>query len=97
MATYPNAPSPVGSFTALNISVATVVKPGPGVVMTIAVVTAGSTAGAVYDATSTTGNTVANQVGVLPAVAGTYAIEFPCINGIVVAPGTGQVVAVSYF
>lgn len=89
-------PSPTGNATALDITAATVIKAASGAVLTVAVVTGGSTAGAVYDGLATTGNTVANQIGTLPNTVGSYAINFPCINGIVVIPGTGQVVAVAY-
>jgi N-acetylglucosamine kinase-like BadF-type ATPase len=82
--------------TALNLTAATVVKPANGFVVTVSVLVAGSAVGAVYDATSTTGNTVADQVAVIPDVVGNYVLSFPCKKGIVVAPGTGQTVAISY-
>lgn len=96
MATFPGAPSPYGNLTQLDVTAATVIKATPGAVVTVAVVVAGSTAGAVYDATGTSGNSTANQVGVIPAAVGNYSMSFPCINGIVVSPGTGQTLAVSY-
>lgn len=79
-----------------NITAATVVKPAPGRIVRVQVLVAGSAAGAVYDATSTSGNTVANQVGVTPNVAGSYLIDHPCVNGVVVAPGAGQTLAVTF-
>lgn len=96
MAKYPLAPSPYGNFTALDITAATVVKASPGAVVMAQVIVAGSTAGAIYDATSTSGNTTANQVAVIPNTVGGIEVRFPCVNGIVVAPGTGQTVALSY-
>lgn len=93
---YPLGPSPYGNATALDLSAATVVKAAPGVVVTVNVVVAGSAAGAVYDGTSTTGNSASNQVAAIPATIGSYAVHTPCATGIVVAPGTGQTVAVSY-
>ena len=82
--------------SSLNLTAATVVKPSNGFVTRIAVIATSSTAGAVYDSTSTTGNTAAKQIAVIPATVGVYDISFPAKSGIVVAPGTGQTVAVAY-
>ena len=82
--------------SALNLTAATVVKSSHGYVATVAVIATSSTAGAIYDATSTSGNTSANQIVVIPATVGVYKIDFPTKNGIVVAPGTGQTVTISY-
>ncbi|WP_316854245.1 hypothetical protein [Ralstonia holmesii] len=49
-----------------------------------------------YDGTGVTGNTVANQVFVIPNTVGSYLVDHPCVNGVVVVPGTGQTVAVTY-
>jgi endoglucanase Acf2 len=84
------------THTKLNISSETVVKTSNGNVASISVVVAGSAAGAVYDAATTGTATSANLIAVIPDVAGVYTINFPVSNGIVVAPGTGQTVAVSY-
>lgn len=88
--------TPWGSQTALNITAATVVKTGRGVIIRAQVITAGSTTGAIYDTTTTTGGTIANQVAVVLGSEGTYYIGMPCTNGIMVVPGTGQTLAVSY-
>lgn len=96
MPSFPLAPSPWGNATALDISSATVAKSSPGVLVSVQVITAGSTAGAAYDSTSTSGNTAANQVCAIPNTVGVYPVQMPCASGIVVSPGTGQVVAISY-
>jgi hypothetical protein len=99
MAQYPLAPIPGGTTNTLDITAATVIKSSPGRVWTISVVVAGSAAGAVYDSVSTTGNTAANQIGVTPTTAGAAPINFnafPCLNGIVVAPGTGQTLSIAW-
>ena len=87
---------PGGSKAWLNVTAATVIKNGAGVCVSVTVVTAGSTAGAAYDSNSTTGNTAANQFGTLPNTVGTYTFNWPCATGIVLAPGTSQVLAVSF-
>jgi hypothetical protein len=62
----------------------------------VSVLVAGSTAGSVNDALSIATAAAANQVFVIPNTVGVYAIDFPILSGIVVTPGTGQTVAVSY-
>lgn len=93
---FPNAPTPWGNATALDISAAAVVKAAPGVALVAQVLTAGSAAGAIYDATATSGNGAANQVAALPNTVGAIVVNMPCAAGIVVVPGSGQVVALSY-
>lgn len=89
-------PSPWGSFNAVNITGASVLKASPGVIIRVQVLVAGTTAGAVYDANAAANVSQANQVGVIPAVVGTYDIGMPCGTGIVIVPGTSQVLAASY-
>ena len=88
-----------GSANALGITTATVVKAGKGVLYSISEVVDGSGAGAIYDSASTTGNTTANAIATIPATGGTLNninLPFVFVNGLVVAPGTGQTIAVSY-
>lgn len=75
----------------LNITAATLVKAGPGKVVTL-VVNAGATA-TLNDAASTGAAVAANQIAVLTA--GSYQLIFPFINGLVVAAAAGAC-AVSY-
>lgn len=95
---YPLVPVPGGTATTLNITAVTIIKSSPGRVFTVSVLVAGSAAGAVYDSNSLTGNSAANQIGVIPNTAAAP-INFnamPTATGIVVAPGTGQTLAVSW-
>lgn len=85
-----------GQSSALNITAATIVKPINGRILRFQVLVAGTTPGAAYDSVSTSGNTVANQVGVAPNTVGSYLIDHPCVNGLVVIPGAGQTLAVTY-
>ena len=97
MPQYPLVPVPGGTSTTLSITAATVIKASPGRLFTVSVIVAGSAAGAVYDNTATTGNSAANQIGVVPNTAGVINFNaMPTANGIVVAPGTGQTLAVSF-
>lgn len=92
----PITPRQGGSASKLNITAATVVKATPGTVYRVSVNTAGSAAGGVYDAAATSGNSAANLIAGIPNTAGVITLEFPCSNGILVVPGTGQVLSVSF-
>lgn len=86
----------VANSRALNLTSATLVKGSHGFVVRVSVNATSSTAGAIYDSATVAGAASSNLIAVIPATVGTYAIEFPAVNGIVVSPGTGQTVAVSY-
>jgi len=85
-----------GSKTALNISAATAVKAVAGRIVKVSVIVAGSAAGTINDAATTGAAASANEVAVIPNTVGVYDIDMPTSNGIVIVPGTGQTVAVSY-
>lgn len=76
------------------ISTATLVKSGQGRIATVSVTTAGTGAGAIYDASST--SDTSRPVCVIPMTVGPFVVDLPVGYGIVVAPGTGQVVTVGY-
>lgn len=88
--------NPGASSDRNNITAATVVKAAPGRVGVVSVIVAGSAVGTVNDILTTGAVAVANQIGTIPNVVGTYTFNWPCAVGIVVVPGTGQTVAVSY-
>lgn len=88
-----------GANSTLNISSSTVIKAAPGVLATISLITAGSTATQFYDTTTVGSVANTNSVFLAPAamVAGTVTtLNFPMLNGIVVVPGTSAVWAVSW-
>lgn len=84
-----------GLSTSLNITAATVIKASPGRLVRINVLVAGA-AGAANDCTTTGAATAANQITVIPAAAGPLLLDWPCLTGIVVVPGAGQTIALSY-
>lgn len=89
-------PAYIGGRTSkLNITAATVVKVGTGRLATVTVLVAGAV-GTVNDTTTTGAVAVGNQIAVIPAAIGVYTLNFPILNGIVVAPGAAQVVSVAY-
>jgi len=85
-----------GINTFLNISTTTAIKSSKGRIAKVNVTTPGSSNGSIYDHATTTGTGATNLVAVIPDTVGSYEIDFPCANGIVIAPGTGMVVSVSY-
>lgn len=100
MAQYPIVPRPGGNASALNVSTKTVVKATPGTVYRVVVNTA-ATGGvlAVYDAATTTtaaADTIYSVGASWPAPGTVIYLEFPCAVGIVVDPGTGGNVSISY-
>jgi len=89
-----------GTKTFMNITTATVVKVGTGRVAKVSVIepsNAGNQFAAISDHATTSGVGNANLISVVPDVRGTYNIDMPCTNGIVLVPGgAGQVLAISY-
>lgn len=79
----------------LNITTATVVKAAAGELVCFNVTVAGA-AGTINDVTTTGAAAAANVIAAIPAVVGSYCGRFPFLSGLVVAPGSAQVVSVSY-
>lgn len=94
--TSSTGPTPGGAFVQYNISTSTLIKSASGVLFRVSVTTAGTTTGAVYDTNATGSVGAANLVGVIPEAVGVYEFVWPCQTGIVVVPGTSQVLSVSY-
>jgi len=93
----PIVPRPGGSQSVLNITAATVVKANPGTLFTVSVTTPGTAAGSVHDCATTGAATAANLVFGIPfAAAGVYTLTWPCLTGITITPGAGQVLSVSF-
>ena len=84
----------VGVRNVLGISSSTLVFSSPGRIATVIVTTAGTTTGSIYDSNTTAVTT--NKVFVIPNALGVTVLNFPVTTGIVVVPGTGQVVSISY-
>jgi hypothetical protein len=92
-----------GKASALNISAPTQVSVvskdqaiGQSRIVRVNVVVAGTTAGSVNDSATVAGAVAANEIESIPSVVGPILLDFPIFAGIVIIPGTGQVVSVSY-
>lgn len=92
-----------GKAAALNITTPTQVATvptdfarGQARLVRVNVLVAGSTAGSVNDAATVAAAAASNQIFVAPNTVGSYLVDFPIMAGIVVTPGTGQTLAVTY-
>lgn len=85
-----------GNKTYKNISVPTLVSVGQGRIVKVAIIEHGTSEGFICDATVATATSP--KVFVIDHVKALWVIEanLPIDNGIVVVPGNGQVVTVSY-
>jgi hypothetical protein len=85
-----------GISNTYNVTAATAIKAAPGRLMRVSVVTAGSTVGTANDCASTGAAAAANQIATIPNAVGVIYLDWPCATGIVLVPGTGQVLAVNF-
>ncbi len=83
-----------GVSTTETISAPTIVKSSPGRIAAVSVTTAGSTTGLIYDSAVLTNLT--KKLYVIPDTVGFYSVPLPANYGVVVVPGTGQIVTLSW-
>lgn len=83
-----------GSKVRQNITASTAVSAEAGRVAMVAVTTAGSAVGTIYDSASTAITT--RPIYTIPNTVGVVFVNLPVTYGVVVAPGSGQAVTVSY-
>ena len=85
--------------SSLNITASTVVKATPGRVMRVVVMVTAAAASSINDCITTGAVAAANALLNIPAstaVGTVYNIDWPCANGITVAPGASVTLAISY-
>ena len=82
-----------GQTTATNITFPTIIKASAGRVVNVTVSLAGSAPGQIYDTNTLTAT---RQLYIIPTTVGLFNVNLPTSFGILVLPGTGQQVAVSY-
>jgi len=83
-----------GAKNTSQISATTLVSANAGRVASISVTTAGSTTGKIYDTNLAT--STVNLIYIIPQAVGVYIVNLPVSIGIVVVPGTSQVLTISY-
>lgn len=85
-----------GTNTSLTVTSDTVVITGFGRLVNFAVIVAGSSAGAIYNNTTTTSPAASSQLAAVPNTIGIYPSGQIFTSGLVIAPGTGQSINVTY-
>jgi len=85
-----------GKLNSYEISSSTYLETTLGWVAKVSVIVAGSATGTIYDASSVSGAVTGKRLAIIPNTVGIYTINMPVNNGIVVTPGSGMIVAVSY-
>lgn len=83
-----------GISTTEAITAQTVIKQSTGRVASVSVIVAGSAPGHLYDASQP--NIVIAPLYVIPNTVGVFVVNLPTDTGLVVVPGTGQTVTVSW-
>lgn len=85
-----------GQISVAAITTPTVIKAAPGRVASVSVIIAGSATGLIYD--GATVSATLRPLYVIPQAVGDqpYVVNMPASFGILVAPGSGQTVSVSY-
>jgi len=73
-----------------------VVKNSSSRVALISVIEAGSTVGYVYDSSTSTINAETPKLYVIPNEVGIFNVNMPANFGILVSPGTDQIITISY-
>jgi hypothetical protein len=85
-----------GSKSKINITTDTLVQAGKGRIVKVIIVVAGTTAGSIHDAKTVAAAGASNRLLPIPNTLGLTDVGFPVNDGIVIKPGTGQTVAISY-
>ncbi len=81
----------------VTLTSTTLVKTGPGRLVNVSIIV-GAAAGVAYDTNSVTSIATGNRIFIIPTSAtnGIINVNLPFSNGLVVNPGAGQTIAVSY-
>ena len=83
-----------GAQISQNITATRVVSSTAGRLAMVSVTTAGSSVGVIYDAADT--GITTRPIYIIPNTVGIVFASLPVVYGLVVTPGTGQAVTVSY-
>ena len=83
-----------GASIAQALTATTVVKAMAGRVARVSVTVGGSATGTIYDGASLSATT--KPIYVIPDTVGMYVVDLPCAYGVLVSPGSGMTVSVSY-
>ncbi|CAB4155553.1 hypothetical protein UFOVP661_6 [uncultured Caudovirales phage] len=85
-----------GGYTSATVTTDTLVASGRGYLVSWTVVVGGSAAGSVYNSNSTSSLLAGQKLCPIGTTAGVFPAGLVFTNGIVVSPGTGQSINVTY-
>ena len=85
-----------GAFTSATVTGSTAVVVGAGRLVSFSLVVAGSSTGLVHDASSTANASAANALVAVPNTIGVYQVGSRFSKGVVIVPGIGQSINVTY-
>jgi hypothetical protein len=86
-----------GSQVSNSVAAQTQIVSGAGRVCMMNVIVAGTTAGRIYDtADASSTNNVVHILAAIPMTTGSYFVNMPFNDGLLITPGTSQTVTVSY-
>lgn len=85
-----------GTTTSATVTTQTQIATGAGRLINVSVVIAGTTAGTTNNAQTTAGVAAANAITAIPNTIGVYQCGCSFTAGLIVTPGTGQSVNVTY-
>jgi len=85
-----------GTQTSATFAAPALVTSGPGYLVNFSIIVAGSSTGTINNSSATGSATAANALCATPATVGTYLAGKVFTNGLVIVPGTGQSVNVTY-
>lgn len=86
----------VGTITSVTVTATTLIFTGAGRLVSFSVVVPGSAAGTIHNASSTAGVTAANALCATPTTAAIYQSGQVFTHGLVIDPGAGQSINVTY-
>jgi len=85
-----------GTQTSITVTAATLIYNGPGYLVSFSIVVAGSGAGTINNASTIAGAAAANALCTTPFTVGVFKTGQIFSNGLVVIPGSGQSINVTY-
>jgi hypothetical protein len=85
-----------GTNTSVTITTSTLIVTGSGRLVNVSVVAAGTTPGVIYNFNSTASVPVSSAMAAAPNTLGVYPLGQVFTSGLVVVPGTGQSLNITY-
>lgn len=86
----------IGTNTSLSVATTTVVVVGAGRIVNVSIVDGGSAEGFIYNATSSAALIDSQKLAAIGTTAGVTVLNLVFTAGLVIVPGTGQLINVTY-